>query len=138
MLDNTAEEVQGRGVKKRAVLRSPKMDTVHTHTHKIAKHSTTIVAECESSSLGVKQKECSTPMGVFLEEADVHTHNENHKQEQSKKSGERKLLRSCRAALDAFRAVGKRSDVQLRSSGAVIQIPPVPSPNPHPATPTNR
>ena len=49
----------------------------------------------------------------------THTHDENHKQEQSKKSGERKLLRNCRAALDVFRSVGKGSDVQLRSSGAV-------------------
>ena len=40
----------------------------HTHTHIIAKHSTTMVAECESSSVGVKQKACSTPIGAFLEE----------------------------------------------------------------------
>ena len=33
-------------------------------------------------------------------QAHTHTHNENRKKEQSKKSGERKLLRSCRAALD--------------------------------------
>jgi hypothetical protein len=33
----------------------------------------------------------------------AYTHNENR--EQSKKSGERKLLRSCRAALDVFRSV---------------------------------
>ena len=38
----------------------------HTHTHTIAKHSTTMVAECESSSVGVKQKACSTPIGAFL------------------------------------------------------------------------
>ena len=49
----------------------------------------------------------------------THSHDENRKQEQSKKSGERKLLRSCRAALDVFRSVGKGNDVQLRNSGAV-------------------
>jgi len=38
----------------------------HTHTHTIAKHSTTIVAECESSSVGVKQKACPMPIGAFL------------------------------------------------------------------------
>ena len=37
-----------------------------THPHKIAKHSTTGAVECESSSVGVKQKACSTPIGAFL------------------------------------------------------------------------
>ena len=37
----------------------------------------------------------------------THIHNENRKQEQSKKSGERKLLRNSRAVLDVFRSVGR-------------------------------
>ena len=48
----------------------------------------------------------------------THTHTHTHmlgtaKQEQSKKSGERKLLRSPRAALDSFRSVDRNSNVQL-------------------------
>ena len=44
-----------------------------------------------------------------------HTHDENRKQEQSKKSGERKLLRSCRAALDVFRSADRGGNVQHRA-----------------------
>ena len=46
------------------------------------------------------------------------------KQEQSKKSGERKLLRSCRAALDVFRSVVKCGNVQRWTSAAVRPLLP--------------
>ena len=47
--------------------------------HTIAKHSTTIVAECESSSVSVKQKTCLTPIGAFRKknrhsETNTHTY----------------------------------------------------------------
>ena len=37
----------------------------------------------------------------------THTHDENRTQEQSNQSGERKLIRTRRAALDVFRSVHK-------------------------------
>ena len=59
-----------RWLKPLAATRSQQQEHTHTHTdtHTIAKHSTTTVAECESSSVGVKQKACSTPIGAFLQE----------------------------------------------------------------------
>ena len=45
----------------------------------------------------------------------THTHDENRKQEQSKKSGERKLLRSCRAALDVFRSGSKGGKTHIHT-----------------------
>ena len=49
------------------------------NTHTTAKHSTKMVAEGESLSVGVKQKVCSTPIGAFLKEArHTHTHTHTH------------------------------------------------------------
>ena len=55
-----------RGVRSSAQSAKSVSVTTESHTHTIAKHSTTMVAECESSSVGVKQKACSTPTGAFL------------------------------------------------------------------------
>ena len=79
---------------------------VHTHTHTQTPlhthhctHTTTHTHHCTHTPL-------HTP---------VHTHTmRTAKQEQSKKSGERKLLRDSRAVLDVFRSVDKCSNVQLR------------------------
>ena len=60
---------------------------------------------------------------AHLDTSDIeHTHTYTHmmrtgEQEQSKKSGERKLLRSCRAALDVFRSVDSDGNVQLWTVG---------------------
>ena len=62
----------------------------------------------------------------------THTHNENRKQEQSKKSIERKLLRSRRAALDVFRSVDRGGNVQRWTADS-----PATSPVPLPHQPTN-
>ena len=60
-----------------------------------------------------------------------HTHDENRKQEQSKKSGERKLLRNSRAVLDVFRSVGReRANAVLDSGFSATQHVLVPSPTP--------
>ena len=56
--------------------------------------------------------------------ARAHTHDENREKKQSKKSGERKLLRSCRAALDIFRSVDRSGNVQLWKMVAILPLRP--------------
>ena len=52
----------------------------------------------------------------------THTHDENREQEQSNKSDERKLLKSCRAALDVFQSIDReRQSAVLDSGFSVIQ-----------------
>ena len=63
------------------------------------------------------------PMVAACKAQQAHTHtrsrDENHKQEQSKKSGERELLRSRGAALDVFRSVGTAQCAALVSADAM-------------------
>ena len=51
------------------------------------------------------------------EHARAQEHDENRKQEQSKKSGERELLRSCRAVPDVVRSVGREWQSAVLDSG---------------------
>ena len=55
-----------------------------------------------------------------LDSCRTHTPHENRKQEQSKKSGERKLLRSCRAALQAHNTALCGNQMEHAPSGAAL------------------
>ena len=61
----------------------------------------------------------------------VRARDKNRKQEQSKKSGERKLLRNSRAVLDVFRSVGREIANAVVNSGfsaaqRVLELSPNP------------
>ena len=72
----------------------------------------------------------SSPHQLASHQHTAHTHDENRKQERSKKSGERKLLRSRRAALDVFGSVDRGGNAQLWTVGAVLPL----RPNLHPTS----
>ena len=85
---------QGQIRGKRNVSEDERRRQTTGHTHTLKNHETRTEQHTHTLRAGTHTH------------TDTHTHNENRKQEQ-RKSGERKLLRSRRAALDVFRSVGR-------------------------------
>jgi hypothetical protein len=82
-------------------------------------------ADAHGGDLGESTDMASVATASTRTHTHTQTHDEKGKQEQSKKSGERKLLRDSRAVLDVFRSVRKRGNVL---HGMVSYQAPAPSP----------